>query len=94
MFEITPIFFIIFFVFILSGWFVFILPFLGSKGEIIIFLLVTYIFFYLNIKITPYLEINIGGYIIPIFLFLFLLLSKKNIEKIKVLTATLLLGAI
>lgn len=78
---------------VLTDWFSYLVKKFGSKKIIIIFLIVTNISFLINVPIYNEMKINIGGYIIPFFIFLYEFKRIDFKEKINLLTAVLLLGA-
>lgn len=77
---------------VLTGWFKSIIEKIGKLNTISIYLVLTLIFFFINISINSSLTINIGGLILPIIGILYLL--RKQEEKIYIICAILLLGTI
>lgn len=78
------------FILILTGWFSDLYK-TANKYIVIFFLPLTYIATLINIPISDRWEINIGGFVIPLIVYIYLLKGMKG-SRIYLITATLLLG--
>ncbi len=79
-------------VLLLTDWFKTIFIRLGKTKRIFLYLAITFVLFFVNVSITSFIVINLGGFVLSIIGFVVLLKNEK--EKIYILSATFLLGAI
>ncbi len=89
----TNLILVILLILIWSGWFQSFIKELGTERSISLFLVLTFVFLFLDVQITSNWKINIGGFLFPLIGYLVILFKEYKKERLHLLIATILLGA-